>query len=300
MLKKSKIAICLLCMVSLVVLIPFESKASDKVYNVIYPEPSADSNNGYIVVETSDSKLYTIFWNTGASAADKSVDSSMNLTVTSTYIRFAPYGSAVASGGPLRTWSISMYDNVGNLTFLNSNTSLTGSYYQYNIPSGSIVGLYYKGNVSKASDDYSYPIDYPVPSVVFSSQNQSASQQQEKEEATEQGSSSVSSGTDSIDDKGASFAQALGGFVSALTTNETYCSWTFPKVELPAIPGVMDSVVLIESQPIPLSAWLLSVPNNVLILIQAFFTCTLIVFCFKELYSTISYVLTLKGGGADE
>ncbi len=126
------------------------------------------------------------------------------------------------------------------------------------------------------------------------------SPEQEKQEATTQGNSSVSSGTSNIDDKGADFGESLGGLVSSLSYSGTDCSWTFPQVKLPAIPGVMDEVVLIQEQPINFGEWINKIPSQVLLLIQSILTCALILYCFKELYSTISYALTLRGGGADE
>ena len=79
----------------------------------------------------------------------------------------------------------------------------------------------------------------------------------------------------------------------------TNCSWTFPAITLPAIPGVMDSVQLTSEQPIDFTYWVNQIPANLLLLIQSLLTIALIIYCFKEVYGTISYVLTLRGGGSE-
>ena len=127
------------------------------------------------------------------------------------------------------------------------------------------------------------------------------SQEKQKEQAQIQGDSSTSDGMNAIEDKGGDFSSSLGNLVGAMSNTGTNCSWTFPEVKMPAIPGVMDSFVLIPSQEINFSAWVNQIPSGVLLLIRSVFTAALVVYCFKELYGTIEYVLTLrKGGGSDE
>lgn len=120
------------------------------------------------------------------------------------------------------------------------------------------------------------------------------SREKEKEEASTQGNSSVSEGTASIEDKGGDFVGALGGLTSSMSYTGTSCAWEFPEVRLPAIAGVMDEVVLINSQPIDFTQWVNAIPSSVLLVIQSVLTIGLIVYCFKELYDTIAYVLTLR------
>lgn len=120
------------------------------------------------------------------------------------------------------------------------------------------------------------------------------SQEQQKQEAQTQGNSSVSQGSSAIEDKGGDFAGSLSGLTNSMSYTGTDCSWTFPTVKLPAIPGVMDEVTLIESQPIDFSFWVNAIPSGIMLIIQSVLTIGLIVYCFKELYSTIAYVLTLR------
>lgn len=121
--------------------------------------------------------------------------------------------------------------------------------------------------------------------------------EKDKEAATQQGNQSTADIDNMITDDSAGFVDSLGALSSSMSYTGTSCSWTFPTVKLPAISGVMDEVTLVESKEIDFTYWVNSIPSGILLLIQSVCTVALIVFCFKELYGAISYVLTLKGGG---
>lgn len=124
--------------------------------------------------------------------------------------------------------------------------------------------------------------------------------EKDKEAATQQGNQSSKDVSDMIQDDSEGFKDSLGGLTASMSYSGTDCSWSFPTVKLPAIPGVMDEVTLIKEQDINFSYWVNSLPSFILLLVQSVCTAALIVFCFKELYGAISYVLTLKGGGNSE
>jgi len=126
------------------------------------------------------------------------------------------------------------------------------------------------------------------------------SPEQEKQEATTQGNQSTSDATTAITDNSQGFIDSLGGLASSMSYSGTDCVWTFPAITLPAIPGVMDSMQLTTEKPIDFSYWVNQIPANLLLLIQSLLTVALIIYCFKEVYGTISYVLTLRGGGNNE
>lgn len=126
------------------------------------------------------------------------------------------------------------------------------------------------------------------------------SPEQEKQEATTQGNQSTSDATTAITDNSQGFIDSLGGLASSMSYSGTDCAWTFPAITLPAIPGVMDSMQLTTEKPIDFSYWVNQIPANLLLLIQSLLTIALIIYCFKEVYGTISYVLTLRGGGNNE
>ena len=123
----------------------------------------------------------------------------------------------------------------------------------------------------------------------------SQSEERQKNQAQIQGNDSISQGTTSIDDKGGGFSDSLGGLVSSMSYNGTECAWEFPTIKLPSVPGVMDEVVLVQKQPIDFAKWVNAIPSGILLVVQSLLTIGLIVYCFKELYDTISYVLTLRG-----
>lgn len=120
------------------------------------------------------------------------------------------------------------------------------------------------------------------------------SQEKQKQEAQTQGNSSVNQGNSAIEDKGGDFAGSLGGLTNSMSYTGTKCAWEFPQVKLPAISGVMGEIVLIENQPIDFAVWVNAIPSDILLVVQSLCTAALIIYCFKELYDTIAYVLTLR------
>lgn len=126
--------------------------------------------------------------------------------------------------------------------------------------------------------------------------NQNQLQENEKNEIQDSGNQATES-VDDIPNQSDGFINAMGGLVSAMSYNGTECKWTLPKVEMPKVANIVPKMTLIKEQEIDFGFWVQKMPSNILSLVQAVCTCALIVFCFKELYGTISYVFTLKGGG---
>lgn len=122
----------------------------------------------------------------------------------------------------------------------------------------------------------------------------------EQDKAQAGASSSKSEGDAAIPDNSASLLDGVSGFVTGLAYNGTDCSWTMPDVKLPAISGVMNGVTLIDSQPINFGTWLAALPDGIVIVMRVICSVAVIFFGFKELYKTIEYVLTLRGGGSGE
>lgn len=130
--------------------------------------------------------------------------------------------------------------------------------------------------------------------------NQNQLQQNEKDEAQQSGESSVDDVSGAIEDKSSGFINSLGNLIQTMSYTGTECAWKFPSIKLPAIDGIMPEYKLTDEQPIDFKYWVEKIPSEMLLLIRSILTIALIVYCFKELYSTISYVLTLKGGGNSE
>ena len=131
-------------------------------------------------------------------------------------------------------------------------------------------------------------------------ENQQQIQENEKNEAESSGQGSVDDVSGAIEDKSAGFISAISNLVGSMSYNGTACAWSFPAIKLPAIEGVMPEYQLTDEKPIDFEFWVNKIPANILLLVRSLLTIALIGYCFKELYSTISYVLTLKGGGNNE
>lgn len=120
--------------------------------------------------------------------------------------------------------------------------------------------------------------------------------EQEKEETKETGEGSVDDVSSAIPSDNDGFISALEKLSSSLVSSSTTAKWTFPRVYLPAISGIMEEKELITETQIDFNFWVNKIPSNILSLIRVLSTIALIIFCFKELYDTISYILTMRKG----
>lgn len=125
--------------------------------------------------------------------------------------------------------------------------------------------------------------------------NQNNLYDKEKDEITQSGNTSSES-VEEIPNQSEGFLKSLSNLTSAMSYNGTVCKWQMPNVYIPSISNIVPRIDLIFEQDIDFGYWVEKIPSNILQLIRAICTLALIVYCFKELYNTISYVLTLKGG----
>ena len=218
----------------------------------------------------------------------------LSFSSSNNYGRF----KVVANGTGSITWPqyarIYDYSNGSNGDILTTATVKNGfAYFDYTgtIPSVIKVAVYFDIPAGSPA------IGYILRNISF---EPISPLEQEEQKAEHQGNASVSEGTNAIENKGSGFVDSLNGLVSSMSYTGTQCSWTFPQVKMPAIKGVMEERVLIKEQPIDFTTWINAIPSPILLLIQSVLTMALIVYCFKELYGTISYVLTLRGGGTNE
>lgn len=121
--------------------------------------------------------------------------------------------------------------------------------------------------------------------------------QEEKDEASSSGNSAADQLGSAIPDKSQGFISALQNFVGSMSTTATDCVFTIPQLKLPAVAGIIPETVLWEEQHFDMGAMVEILPGAILTLLRALFDIALIVFCFKELYSIIEYVLTMRKGG---
>lgn len=123
--------------------------------------------------------------------------------------------------------------------------------------------------------------------------------EREKDEATDTGNDGVGEITDVIPDHSSGFISGMENLVTSLSYSGTDCKWTFPQLYIPAIEGVTGEIKLTDSEfEIDIGGWVKKIPGTILSVIQIILTIALILFCVKELYGTVQYILTLKGGGA--
>lgn len=123
---------------------------------------------------------------------------------------------------------------------------------------------------------------------------------EEEDRANKGGNDSVNELGSVIPNDSGGFIDSLSNFVGAMAYDGTECNWQFPSLYLPAIQGVMPKINLTDELEIPFEYWISKIPSGILTLVRSLLTIALIVFCFKELYNIISYVLTLRGGGNSE
>ena len=124
--------------------------------------------------------------------------------------------------------------------------------------------------------------------------------EQERDEADSTGNDALDSVTDAIPGDTQGVIDAFGALVEPMSYTGTESKWKFPAIVLPAIPGVMDEMQLTDEKEINFTEWISAIPADVLEIVQIVGTVALILFCFKELYGLIQYILTMKGGGAGE
>ena len=84
-----------------------------------------------------------------------------------------------------------------------------------------------------------------------------------------------------------------------MSTSDTACKISMPAIAVPELQGLIPASVLSAESEVDFSQAVGLMPDSILKLVQALTTIALIIFCFKELYNTIEYVLTLKKGGGD-
>lgn len=123
---------------------------------------------------------------------------------------------------------------------------------------------------------------------------------EEEDRANKGGNDSVNELGSVIPNDSGGFIDSLSNFVGAMAYDGTECNWEFPALYLPAIQGVMPKINLTDELEIPFEYWISKIPSGILTLVRSLLTIALIVFCFKELYNIISYVLTLRGGASNE
>lgn len=280
------------------------SSAADNVINVEWAKPAAGGGCGYVDILRQNENgmgILTYVWvldgthsysNTDT-GRDWIVTGSVNVTVGDGAINFTAVGGAKVHVFFYSTWGTRfgyLGTTIGSLNDTFGGTTLAchlyGDSYQYQptfSQSNIAFSVVYNDNAS----------DYTLRQILEAIQS---SGDKEKQEAETGSQSAQSDAQSALPDNSGSLIDGVGGFISGMSYNGTECKWTFPAVSLPAISGVMDTVQLTGQKDITFSDYLNVIPDNILTIMRAICSVAVIVFGFKEFYSTIEYVLTLRGG----
>lgn len=278
--------------------------AADNVFNVHWARPAYGAQSGYIdILREVNGRvgILTYWWSLdGAHSFSNQSPTyiksgSVKITLSDNGITFNCLGGANAHIFYFQSWE--PYSPYGYLT--TTIDSYTNNF------DGKVLGYHIYG------DCYQFVKNYNRADVNFTViHDDSASEvtqqlileaiqssgEKEKTEAETGSQSSQSEAQNALPDNSGSLINGVGGFISGMSYNGTDCKWTFPAVSLPAISGVMDAVQLTGQKDITFSDFLNVIPDNILTIMRAICSVAVIVFGFKEFYSTIEYVLTLRGG----
>ena len=118
----------------------------------------------------------------------------------------------------------------------------------------------------------------------------------EKEQASQGGNSNVGEVLEVVPDKSEGFINAIKGFASSMSYTGTSAKLPVPALTVPEIPGLIPNTVLWDGMELDFEQYISMLPKGLLLLVQSLLTIALIVYCFKELYDTIAYVMTLRKG----
>lgn len=119
--------------------------------------------------------------------------------------------------------------------------------------------------------------------------------EQEKNDAQQGANDAFSGVVDVVPDHSEGLVDAFSGLAASMSYDGTAAKLDLPDVTMPGIDGLFEGFIIMENQSVDFEAYFDMLPDELLFLVQSLFTAALIVFCFKELYSTIQYCLTLRG-----
>lgn len=124
-----------------------------------------------------------------------------------------------------------------------------------------------------------------------------AQPEQEKQEAGSTGNDAIDGLTSAIPADNDGVIAAMRKLSAAMSYTGTECKWKFPALYIPAIDGVTPRIDLSGEKDINFTEWINAMPADVIEVVRIIATIALILYCFKELYNLIKYILTMKGGG---
>lgn len=127
--------------------------------------------------------------------------------------------------------------------------------------------------------------------AIIDNQNQLA--EQEKQEVTDSGNDSVNGAMEVMPSY--DFGDVFDGFVNIMRYDGLDAKLDIPEIYIPEIPNVTKKVVLYKGGTINFKDYFDMIPNAIILVVRAVLTVALILFAFKELWTTIGQVLSGEG-----
>lgn len=134
--------------------------------------------------------------------------------------------------------------------------------------------------------------------------NEKELQENEKNEANSTGNEGVGEVTNAIPDYSSNLLEAFNKLTAPMIHEKTDCLIDFPEITVPSmnmsvmgVPITTPNVTLLEEQQINIETMAEKIPNSIMIVVKALLSIALYIFCYKEFYSIVEYIMTLKGAG---
>ena len=118
---------------------------------------------------------------------------------------------------------------------------------------------------------------------------------QEKSDATQGANDAFQNVIQAVPDHSEGLVDAFSGLAASMSYNGTVAKLDIPQISMPGLDGLFDGFIIMQPQELNFEVYFQMLPENLLLLVQSLFTGALIIFCFKELYGTIQYCMTLRG-----
>ena len=314
---------CLIVLILLTVPTVTTFAVTDNIYTLSSSRPTVTESSGFIEVllKSANGNYYVnVFgWNVFTANADTKTHVDLRFENSRLYLDIYEWDNNSPTG------AIALYHIGSNKTLYYYENATIEHYFTIpdTIVNFNVYGNYGEINVNKTDSTMGFAVEYTNESPILIRldeiiailtnnsdiiqnqdkntqeiiDNQNQLQENEKIEAGSTGNSSSDQLTSVIPNDSEGFTNSLNSLLGAMSTTATDCNIKIPELKLPNIAGITPEAVLLEQQYFDLGSMFNIIPIQIMTLLRSLLDIALVVFCFKELYSTIEYVLTLRKGG---
>lgn len=127
--------------------------------------------------------------------------------------------------------------------------------------------------------------------AIIDNQNQLA--EQEKQEVTDSGNDSVDGAMDVMPNY--DLGDVFDGFINVMHYEGLDCKLDIPEIYIPSISNIFPKTVIYAGGEINFKDYFDMIPEKIILVVRAVLTVALIIFAFKELWTTIGQVLSGEG-----